>query len=686
MGWVIGVDVGGTFTDFHAVDQVTGRSHVHKAPSTPANPAQAIVRGVLQLCRSVGIDPASVERLEHGTTVGTNALIQRRGAEVALITTAGFRDLLEIGRQTRPHMFDLQRDQPAALVPRHRRFEIEERIRADGSVRRPLADAEIERAVGDVLESGAEACAVCLLFSFLNPAHERRVGAAFAKAAPGFPVSLSSEVQPEFREFERLSTTVLNAYLQPLVGRYLDELEKSIHRETDRLGIGISQSSGGIMSIARARDFPVRTALSGPAAGVMGAVSLTRRGGHAQAITLDMGGTSTDVCLIRDHAASIATGRLVADFPIKLPMVDIETIGAGGGSIAWFERDGLLKVGPISAGAVPGPACYGAGGTEPTVTDANLVLGRLSGQGLIGGGMPLDTEASRRALAPAAGRLGFTIERTAHGIVSIVNSNMVRALRTVSVERGYDPRGLTLVPFGGAGPLHAAEVARSIGIGRILVPARPGILCAQGLVDSPLREEFVLTHRTALEPGSTVEAQERLCALLRQAEGWFEAEGIPAERRRLEASLDVRYVGQNFEITVPLDTDGTGQAPALPPVPELLTRFFAAHERSYGFSNPSDPVEIINFRLSAIAALKDVALSPEPLSEDAAPDPRDWRLVYFEAEQPQRAAVYDRTSLRAGHSLQGPAVIDQFDSTTLLYPGDTLQVDAYLNLVIQVNA
>ncbi|MGE3832631.1 MAG: hydantoinase/oxoprolinase N-terminal domain-containing protein, partial [Parvibaculaceae bacterium] len=361
MNWVIGVDVGGTFTDFYAIEQETGRSQVHKAPSTPANPAEAIVRGVLQLCRQAAIDPRAINRLEHGTTIGTNALIQRRGARVALITTAGFRDLLEIGRQIRPHMFDLQRDQPTPLVPRHLRFEVDERLLADGKVRRALTSEEAERVVRAVLESDVEACAICLLFSFMNVRHERMIGETFARLAPDFPVSLSCEVQPEFREFERLSTTVLNAYLQPLVGRYLDSLKHLIERDAGAFPIGISQSSGGIMSIRRARDFPVRTALSGPAAGAMGAVSLARCSEQPQAITLDMGGTSTDVCMIRDYAASVAPGRSVADFPIKLSMVDIETIGAGGGSIAWMERDGLLKVGPVSAGADPGPACYGAG-------------------------------------------------------------------------------------------------------------------------------------------------------------------------------------------------------------------------------------------------------------------------------------------------------------------------------------
>src|SRR5260221_9916736 len=390
MSWYVGVDVGGTFTDFHGFDDATGATVVHKTPSTPDNPARAIVAGLAALTQARGIDLGAVARLAHGTTVATNALLQRRGGTVALVTTAGFRDLLEIGRQVRPHMYDLQEDYPPPLVPRDWRFEVAERMTADGGVRQVLSDAEVARVVAAVAATTADAVAVCLLFAFVNPEHERRIGAALAAAMPERDISLSSEVQPEFREYERLSTTVLNAYLQPVMARYIGDLERELRARAPQINLGINQSSGGLMSIERARRFPIRTALSGPAAGAIGAINVARLAGRPNVITLDMGGTSADICLIRDHATGTGFDRSVGGFAVRMPMMDINTIGAGGGSIAWFDRDGLMKVGPVSAGAAPGPACYGAGGTQATVTDANLVLGRLSPRGLLGGAMKLD--------------------------------------------------------------------------------------------------------------------------------------------------------------------------------------------------------------------------------------------------------------------------------------------------------
>ena len=486
MSWIIGVDVGGTFTDFYMLDEASGAVHTGKRPSTPDNPARAIVDGLLALASRHGIDLAGLRRLSHGTTVGTNALIQRRGGEVVMITTSGFRDLLEIGRQTRPHMYSLVEDHPPPLVGRRRRLEIDERMGADGeAITEPAPDA-VAAAVEQVRASGADACAVCLLFAFRNPEHEHRVAAALRAALPGLPVCTSFEVQPEFREYERFSTTVLNAYLQPVLGRYLSTLEETLADVAPGASIGINQSSGGLMSPERARALPVRTALSGPAAGAVGAAHVAKRAGaprrrdsgdprgtppgaahsaepsgRRNVITLDMGGTSADVALIRDFQAGVSFERAVAGFPVRLPSVDVETVGAGGGSIAWFDRDGLLKVGPASAGADPGPACYGRGGRQPTVTDANLVLGRLPARGLLAGEMRLDASLARAAIAPIAERLGFEVERTARGMLDVVVANMVRAIRTISVERGYDPREFTLMAFGGAGP--AARARRGSG-------------------------------------------------------------------------------------------------------------------------------------------------------------------------------------------------------------------------------
>ena len=677
MSWFVGVDVGGTFTDFFAFEESTGETFVHKTPSTPDAPAQAIANGLQAVCRARGIPLDRVARLAHGTTVATNALLQRRGGTVALITTAGFRDLLEIGRQTRPHMYSLQEDHPAPVVPRERRFEVAERVLADGSVLTPLAPAAIQAVVEQVRASGADACAVCLLFGFLYPAHERALVQALRAAIPGLHVSLASEVQPEFREYERLSTTVLNAYLQSVMDRYLGELGARFEEIVPGLQIGINQSSGGLMSIGRARRFPVRTALSGPAAGAVGAIHVAQLAQRPRIITLDMGGTSADVALIQDYRASTGFDRAVGGFPVRLPMLDINTVGAGGGSIAWFDRDGGLKVGPISAGAKPGPACYGAGGSEPTVTDANLLLGRLSPRGLLGGRMALDRERARQAFAPLAQRLGFTVERAALGVLAIVASNMVRAIRAVSVERGHDPRRFSLMPFGGAGPLHATDVARALGIREIVLPPAPGILCAQGLVVSDLKEDFVRTGRMPVETARLDAMRGKLGELLADAEQWFAAEGIAAQDRSVEITLDMRYVGQNFELPVKLDGSDLE-------LDALKRAFFAAHEMSYGYSNPTDPVEVVNFRLTTKGRLPRPSESPVASTAAGTPEAIEVRPVWFATNAPVDTPVYDRERLFPGLVLQGPAVIEQLDATTLLYPRDRLTVDPSLNLLIEL--
>jgi N-methylhydantoinase A len=683
LAWLVGVDVGGTFTDFYAYDDAKRSVRLYKRPSTPDNPAAAIAEGLREMRREFGIAPAAVARVNHGTTVATNALIQRRGGKVAVITTKGFRDLLEIGRQTRPHMYSLQIDHPEALVPRQRRFEVEERITAGPAVLVPIEPGSLDRAVEAVRASGAEACAVCLLFSFLDGRHERVVGATLARADGGLFVSLSSDVQPEFREYERFSTAVLNAYLQPVVARYVAFLEAELTRDMATAKIGIYQSSGGLMSPATARSFPIRTALSGPAAGAVGAIAAARGAKRPNIITLDMGGTSADVALIRNYEADVRFDREVAGFPVRLPMVDIHTIGAGGGSIAWFDRDGLLKVGPLSAGADPGPACYGRGGTKATVTDANLVLGHLSERGLIGGRMRLDRTAAVAALAPLADRLAYPVERVACGIVEIVVANMVRAIRTVSVERGHDPRAYCLLPFGGAGPLHASDVARRLGIREFVVPPAPGLLCAQGLIASDLKEDFVRSLRIPAADTELVTVGAHVAELARDAERWFAQERAPKVARALHLSLDMRYVGQNFELRVPIGRGAGGRPPALPDAAGLRRRFFAVHDRHYGFHSETDPVEIINIRMTASAALARLR-EGKGRARPGPAMPIEHRPVWFARARPMRTPVYERVALAAGQRLVGPAIIEQLDSTTVLHPGDRLRIDSLLNLCVEV--
>jgi N-methylhydantoinase A len=690
MVWFIGVDVGGTFTDFYAFndsggDGAAAYACVHKTLSTPENPARAILDGLDALCRRESIDPASISRLGHGTTVATNALIQRRGAKVALVTTAGFRDLLEIGRQTRPKMYDLKADYPPPLVPRERRFEVAERIGPRGEVVEALSEAAITGAVEAVRQSEAEACAVCLLFGFLNPDHERKIGAALRKALPDLQLSLSSDVQPEFREYERFSTTVQNAYLQPVLSRYMDDLRRGLAERAPKAMIGINQSSGGLMSVERAGGYPIRTALSGPAAGAVGAVHIGRLAERPDLITLDMGGTSADVCLIRGYKAGINNEQEVAGFPVRLPMVDINTVGAGGGSVAWFDRDGLLKVGPESAGADPGPACYGRGGRKPTVSDANLLLGRLSPRGLLGGTMALDRAAAAEAFAPVADGLGFSLEKAAHGVLGIVVANMVRAIRAISVERGHDPRRFSLLAMGGAGALHAADVARALGMREVVVPPAPGILCAQGLVVSDLKEDFVVSGRFPVIDADLPPVAEALGDLAAQAAAWASESAGDAVGQSVELSLDMRYVGQNFELRVPLgQVDGAGQAPALPGAAALCRRFFEAHERNYGFFNPDDPVEIVNIRLTAHGTLRKPSLAEGEAASDGAPDPMETRDVWFAADAAVTTPVYERGTLQPGHAIEGPAVIDQLDATTLVFPGDRARIDGHGNLIVEL--
>ena len=687
--WLIGVDVGGTFTDFHAVNTADGRVVPHKRPSTPDDPSRAILDGLDAIMGEAGIRPDAISRLAHGTTVATNTLIQRLGAPVAVITTDGFGDLLEIGRQIRPKMYDMKADHPPPLAPRHLRFEVSERIGGRGQVIRELTDEAIDEVVAKVAATGTAACAVCLLFSFLAPGHEQRIGRALRARLPGRSVSLSCEVQPEFREYERFSTTLLNAYLQPVVGPYMHALGRRFADYAPQARLGINQSNGGLMSVGRAGDMPIRTALSGPAAGTIGAIHQARLAGRGDVITLDMGGTSADVALVRDFEAETGYDRTVAGFPVRLPMIDIHTVGAGGGSIAWFDRDGLMKVGPLSAGADPGPACYGRGGTEPTVSDANLVLGRLPGH-LIGGAMRLDPDRARDAIRPAADRLGFPIERTAHGMLGIVIANMVRAVRTISVERGHDPRDFALMAFGGAGPLHGLDVARALEMREVIVPPAPGLLCAEGLVVSDLREDFVTTRRVPYDDTTRDAVADDLSALAGRAGAWFAAEAVAAGDRRVQVAFDMRYVRQNFELTVPwLDIDAAddevlARALAGTPLDGLRARFYRLHERTYGHYTETDPIEIVNLRITATGR----AAADRPLQAPAraTADPVCRREVWFAPDSPVDTPVYDRAGLARTRILRGPAVIEQLDALTLVHPADTVRIEADGTLIIEVGS
>ncbi|MGE0803548.1 MAG: hydantoinase/oxoprolinase family protein [Lautropia sp.] len=683
---MIGVDVGGTFTDFCAMNAQTLERRLWKRSSTPSDPADAIIQGLHELARECDVPLESVVQFGHGTTVGTNALIQRAGAEVALLTTRGFRDLVEIGRQTRPHLYDLHHDNPPPLTPRERRFEVLERIGAGGEIVQPIDPVGLEAAIDAIAQSGATAVSVCFLFSFLNPDHERIAAERIRSRLPGLAVSLSSEVRPEFREYERFTTTIINSYLQPVLDRYLSRLDGELHALMPRARIWINQSNGGAMSLPEAKRFPVRAALSGPAAGVVGAIDVAKSAGHPNVITIDIGGTSADVALIKDYRAEMAQGRDVDGFPVRLPMIDITTIGAGGGSKAWFDRDGLLKVGPASAGAMPGPACYGFGGTDATVSDANLVLGRLSTR-LAGGGLALDLAAARAAVARIAEPMKKSVEQAASGIIAIAVANMVRAIRTISVERGYDPRDFTLMPFGGAGPLHARDIAATLQMRQILVPAAPGIICAQGLLRADVRNDFVSPIRAICDETLDTRLRETVEALSGPISEWLKRENVASRPTTFELSFEARYVGQNFEIPLLVATATSLADLALPAFAQVREAFFAAHDRAYGFHDDEGAVELVTCRIAVSAA---IAEQPTAVSERSQLPQADAstgrRSILFDGANWIEATVYQRADLTAGMMIKGPALIAQMDATTPIYPGDVAEALPDGSLLITVGA
>lgn len=675
----LGVDAGGTFTDVCVVTD-EGRIVTFKLPSTPGDAGEAIVDGALAALAAADVSLADVGYFGHGTTVATNALLQLTGAKTGVITTAGFRDLLDLARQQRPHLYDLQADKPQPLARRRHRLEVPERMRFDGSCEQPLDEGAVLAAARFLRDEGVEAVAVCLLYSYLYPAHEQRIGELLAEEFPGAFVSLSHEVLAEFREYERLSSTVVNAYLGPLMSSYIGRLGERIAAAGGQVEPYLTQSNGGLMTLRAAAEFPVRTVLSGPAAGVVGAVAVARAAGRPNVISFDMGGTSTDVALIERYEPRASLDMMVSGYPIRTPMIDINTVGAGGGSIAWIDSGGHLKVGPQSAGAAPGPAAYGRGGTAPTVTDANLALGFLNRRHLLGGQMPVDSAAADAAVAGLADQMGLPPLDVAGGILAIVTANMARAIRLISIERGHDPRDFALLAFGGAGPLHAARLARELDIPIIIIPPTPGLLCAMGLLVSDLRSDYSRTVTLAARDDALPQLRQVLGELIRDAGQWFEREQVGGADRRIRTYADMRYVGQNFELTIEL-SDGDLTEPGLV---TLLTTFNNVHEQAYGFAAPSEPVQIVTLRVEARRVVPS-ASSPElgraPVGS-APPDSGTRRIYLPEAGGWSEGRVFAREELLAGHAFEGPAIVEQMDSTTLVLPGQRCEVDLVGNLNI----
>jgi N-methylhydantoinase A len=679
MTWRVGVDSGGTFTDVCLFDDETGRIDVWKVSSTQDDPSRGIVTCVAEAIERAGTTPEAVVYFGHGSTVATNALIQHRGALTGLITTDGFRDLLEIGRQKRPDLYDLMADKPVPLVSRDLRLEVPERLRHDGSVETALDETAFRHAVRQLRAAKVRSVAVCFLYGFINTSHEEAASRILEEEFPEAFACVSHQVAPEFREFERLSTTVVNAYLGPVMRGYIGRLGERLRDLGIRATPHLTQSNGGVISFDQAQRLPVRTVLSGPSTGVIGARETGRLAGHNDLITFDMGGTSTDVALLSGGECRLSTEAVVHGYPIKAPMLDIHTVGAGGGSIAYIDR-GLLKVGPRSAGAQPGPVCYGLGNTEPTVTDANVVLGVVNPRHLLGGRMVVHHDLAREAIDGLAITLGLDRMATALGILAVVTANMARAIRVISVQRGYDPRDYTLIAFGGAGPLHAARLARELDISRILVPRAPGILCAMGLLQTDLRADFAVTRLRALAPEVLPDMTDAFRTLADRAETWFDDEGIAAENRRITQTVDMRYAGQNYELSVPLPNETIGPRS----LTALAEGFAAAHHRLYGFVAEEEPVQLVTFRVEATGDVPKATLKPGKfIRADAGGAVVEHRPVWLPDIGFASCPVYDRDRLEAGNQFRGPAIVEQMDTTTFVPDGMTAQVDAWLNLILE---
>ena len=667
---LVGVDIGGTFTDF--VLSVDGRLQIHKVLSTPHAPEQAMLAGLAALSPQ-GL--SAITRVSHGSTVATNAILERKGVPTALITTQGFRDILAIGRQNRPVLYALQPQLPPPLIPRRWCYEVPERLDHTGRVLTPLDMTALDTVLDDITHQGIKSVAVCFLYSYVNPVHEQAVRAQILERGllQDWQIALSCEVLPEFREYERASTVALEAYVRPVVSGYLRRLEDDL---PDTCSLRIMKSDGGVVSAQRVRQQAILTALSGPAAGVIGGFYLAQQAGYdagcdtTGVITLDMGGTSTDVALCPGGLIRRAESE-IGSLPLRTRLLDIETIGAGGGSIARLDAGGALRVGPESAGADPGPIAYGRGGQQVTVTDANAILGRLDPHHFLGGTMSLYLEPARAALESLARKMGLTAEAAALGVIDVANVNIDRALRRVSIARGYDPRDFTLVTFGGAGPMHACAVAARLEIPRVLIPRYPGVLCAFGL----LMADVVLDYSRSVLGEVTAETHAHLQALLdemmRAARDDLAREGVAQGEMVFNGLVDARYRGQSYELTIPFEEN-------------LLDAFHAAHVRSYGHSMPERAVEVVNLRLQATGLVEKPVLVPEPLVENDGTDallgekPGFWERTGF-----LQFALYDREQLRPGATFAGPALVFQMDSTIFIAPDWAACVDGYRNIALE---
>ncbi len=675
MSYRLGVDVGGTFTDLLVIDEATGRTFRDKVPSTPHDPSQAVIAGARQLCDRAGIAPGELALFLHGTTVATNAVLEHKIAKVGLIVTEGYRHVLQIARSLVPGGLAawIVWPKPEPMAPLEATIEAPERMGADGSVVRALDEAQLRVNLRRLAEEKVEAITVCLINSYMNAAHERRVAEICAEVLPDIPVSISADILPEMQEYERTLTTVANSAVRPTVSRYVGNLERELADWGTPAKLSLLRSDGGLMSAEKSRSAPVNLLMSGPAGGVAGAVWVAKNSGHPNVLTLDMGGTSTDVALIEDYQARLRRETSVGHLTVRASSLDVKTVGAGGGSIASVpELTKALRVGPQSAGAVPGPAAYGRGGVVPTVTDANVVLGYLP-ENLLGGAFKLDRDAARAAVQTVADALGLGLMEAAAGIVAIVNETMYGALRLVSISQGYDPRDFALMAFGGAGPLHGNAMGTLMGSWPVIIPPSPGVLCAYGDATTRLRVDAQRSFNKLVTQTSDAEVAKVIDEIIAQVIGELAAEGVPPPDQELRVEIDIRYAGQAFEVPLFSPQGST--------IADLTARFDAEHKRLFTF-NLTVPQELVNIRVVALGKAANVEAERitrgdgNPLAAKL----RDHEVWMDGAARP--AVIYDRSKLRAGDIVPGPAIVTEMDSTTLVHIGHTALVDDFGNLLI----
>ncbi len=677
--YMIGVDVGGTFVDIALLNVEKEEFVTLKVFSRAGDPSKAILEGIKEILKANKVDHNQVTYLAHGTTIATNALLERKGAKTALITTKGFKDILEIGDQTRPSLYNYFKQKPKMLMPSGWRCEVNERLYYNGDISIPLDEKEVARIVEMLKDKGAEAIAVCTLFSFINPVHEEKIEKIIHEIFPEAYVTVSHKLLSEFREYPRMSTTVLNAYLGPVMWKYINNFNKSIRAMGIKVEPFVTQSNGSIISISETINSPIRTALSGPSAGVVAANYIADLCNVKNIITFDMGGTSTDVSLIEVGEHILSTNRYINGFPVKIPMIDIKTVGAGGGSIAWLDDGDALKVGPRSAGAQPGPACYGNGGEEPTVTDANVVLARINPNYILGGRMEIRADIAEKAIEDKISSFSkMSLIEAAAGIIAVVNSNMVRAIRAISVESGLDPREFAVLSFGGAGSLHACAVAQELGIKKIIIPFSAGIFCSVGLLVADIKYDYVKSKIMLAEEDNIGEINLIFDDMIDEGQKMLDKEGIPEGDREYLLKIDARYKRQNHELQIALPENRLNEKV----LRSIINQFHQEHLKNYGYYDEEQPIELISYRVNAIGRTPKPKIPKYEINKlSPSPAPESNRQVYFNATKGFiDCPVYLRDDLFAGHKIIGPAVVEQMDTTIFIDFDWKAEIDEYLNI------